>query len=139
MDFLIENFVSVTNTSSNIAREYLALARDDLELALSMWFDTGTTQQHQFAEDPVPVPSMPKDPTERSTALLAEIHAELATIECDISEVGNTVRGLERNPSEEYILVRQLLPLAYLSGHSYHCREMFKNSRRRSYAKVIEV
>ena len=113
METLIGHFLDVTNATPSIAREYLALARDDLELALCMWFDQGTAQTEKAAFQPVVSPQT----GDRSASLLAEIRTELATLEGEILEVGKIVTGLEKvrttqslltalqNPTEDYILV----------------------------------
>eukprot|EP01127_Copromyxa_protea_P011295 TRINITY_DN2829_c0_g1_i1.p1 TRINITY_DN2829_c0_g1~~TRINITY_DN2829_c0_g1_i1.p1 ORF type:complete len:165 (+),score=33.88 TRINITY_DN2829_c0_g1_i1:14-508(+) len=99
MDTLVDTFVSLTNASSLLAREYLALARDDLDRALTLWFDQGVTNEHYVG------PTTKKQaPVKGANELLAEILSELSTTEGDINEVGQMVRGLERNPSPEYIL-----------------------------------
>lgn len=71
------------------------MARDDLELALSLWFDQETVQPEK-----VPARSMasvpPPQNVDRSTALLAEIRGELSIVEGDIQQVGEMVRGLEK-------------------------------------------
>lgn len=100
METLIGYFLDVTNATPSIAREYLALARDDVELALCMWFDQGTAQTEKAAFQPVVSPQT----GDRSASLLAEIRAELATLEGEILEVGKLVTGLEKVRTTQTIL-----------------------------------